>query len=220
MRTITIIGQVALGAILVACQRPSPALGNTARDSAGTVGGTSDTALPDSIAPHLAFIAQWRGDRDTVRLVMDESGAVHYPTVIVSGPRHPHPLRFRTQIDGVPIFAAFGDLDSNGWRDIVLLNADESSILAQVVMVSADSLWDPPTHPADLWQRSQFTRETRDLSRACEMAVFPKIIRDSVGSEMLSVAAGSQTDGSDCGPIRHVQLVVRDGVLREAAVER
>ena len=210
---IAILSQVVLCATLGGCKQPSPSTAAQLPDSvpaANPVAGGE----PDSITPQLAWVAQGQNGRDTVRLVMEESETVYYPTVIVSGPRHQKPIRFRTQIDGLPVLAAFGDLDGNGWRDVVLLSADESSTLAQVVMVSADSLWDPPTKPAKLWQRTQFFRQTQDLSRACEEAVYPKIVRDSSGDDMLSVAAGEQADGRDCGPIRHVLLTVRDGILQ------
>mgnify|MGYP001465225110 FL=1 len=134
---------------------------------------------PDSIVGSMAFARLSAAGVDTIVVRRQELTGASRPVVVVSGSVIRDSIGLETDV--LPSIVAFGDLNDDGWRDIVLLAEDESSALPVVVLVTAHGLAVPHPKPLDLWKTMQVTWADEGPADTCESGLQPEYANPGAG---------------------------------------
>jgi len=168
-----------------------------------SLGGDSASALAD---------LDCDGRRERVTVGWDTTSGVTRPRIDVAGSLPAHLI---LEMDGLPDIAAFGDLDGDGLRDVLLVSTDESSILPVVLLTRGRQLVPAEADTTVNWRRLQITRDPALGADTCLSRYLPSFVATSGRVSGLSVASMT-ADGPTCTAAELVYLVMRDGKLSRA----
>ncbi len=116
-----------------------------------------------------------------------------------------------TEGDFLPELVSFGDLDSDGMRDILVVSVTESSVFAEVVMVHRDGDLSLVTFPSlSLRRAMQYRFHDVGWSSGCLGTLMPRLERLGTGGLAVSLATGDYRREGDCARARRQILRVVD----------
>jgi hypothetical protein len=176
---------------------------------------TSSIACPavekrDTATTVVAVDLDCDGGEDTVRVVWMKTG-VQRPALVVAGAHLKDTLLL--DVEGtLPDVLAFGDLQGDGTRDVLLALADESTVLPVVVLVSRDGLRAATPAPTLAGPSLQFRWDSSEAEPGCLERLLPRL-EARPGRTPAVVAAVGSAEEHGCASPPTVTLEVRRDTL-------
>ena len=150
------------------------------------------------------------GTPDTITIVWAKEGGKSRPLITVAGSTAR--VSRVLEVDGLPEFAQFADVDGDGIRDILLATVDESTVFPAILLVKSEQLITPRDGAGVNWRELQYIWAEGEDPEACMKQVLPKMVMDSVGPTVI-VSTSSPRSPSSCSRAATKKLRVKEGVL-------
>lgn len=155
------------------------------------------------------------GGADTVRVVWVDAGDQRLALVVAGAQLRDTVL---LDVEGtLPDVLAFGDVQGDGTRDVLLALADESTVLPLVVLVSKEGLREAALSPELSARDLQFRWDSSEAEPGCLERLLPRLVARPGRTPAVVAAIGSAEEHGCASPPTVTLEVRRDTLVPVAA---